>query len=122
MTKYEIGWPLVIDQPFAEKRPERLRGQSVVATDDGRHHALSALLVRHADDDGFSHAGAFVDHPLDHLGIDVESVGDDQIIFRPTRVRNPDWVAAAQVAGIEPAGSKSLASRLRLSPVFTKQG
>ena len=110
----DVGRPLVVDQSLAQIGPERALGQGLVAPDDGRDHALAALLVGHAQHGRFAHAGALVDHPLDDLGIDVESVGDDQVVLTSHQGEEPGRVAGAQVAGVEPAGSERLAGGVRL--------
>ena len=114
--------PLVIDQSLAQIRLEACVpiGFRRFAPRP-RSHVRRASCRDTPDHGRFAHTGAFVDHSLNHLGINVEAVRDDQIILPADQGQEPGMRRGAQVAGVEPTGNKRLARGVGLAPVLAEQ-
>ncbi len=107
--------PLVVDQPLGAVGPQPTLVERRVVADDDRDHPLAAAVVGQPEHGRLPHAGAVVDHPLDDLRIDVEAVGDDQVVLAADEGQEPGVVERPRspVSNQPEANAARVASGLR---------
>ena len=120
--------PLEAREPRAGERAERVAVErGAVAPHDDRRHLLAPARVRRADDRDVGDVGVRAQHRLDLGRRHVLAAGDDEVLHAPGDEEVAVGVAAAEVAGVEPAvadrrrgrGGVAVVARITVGPPTT---
>src|SRR5437899_2386191 len=92
-----------------------------ITADNHGHHALTSSRVRNTEHRAFAHARAFIEHALHHLRIDIEAIGDNQVVFSADQRQVTGVIDVAKIARIKPAVYERRTGGLGFVPVLAEK-